>query len=122
MSAEIAVLKQQGRPFAKGRSGNPAAKPKGVRNRATIALEVLLDGEAEPLTRKVVEMPLAGDLLALKLCLERYPQHGGLRGSASLTARSFFGGMIRASVTLLRRVNLARSASDRQNLDFVTSF
>jgi hypothetical protein len=42
-----------------------------VRNRATLAAEALLDGEAEALTRKVVEMALAGDVLALKLCLER---------------------------------------------------
>jgi len=27
--------------------GNPAGKPKGVRNRATLAAEALLDGEAE---------------------------------------------------------------------------
>jgi hypothetical protein len=31
----------------------------------------LLDGEAEALTRKAVEMALAGDGYALRLCLER---------------------------------------------------
>lgn len=31
----------------------------------------LLDGEAERLTRKAVEMALAGDVVALRLCLER---------------------------------------------------
>jgi Family of unknown function (DUF5681) len=55
----------------KGQSGNPRGKPKGVRNRATLAAEALLDGEAEALTRKAVEMALAGDVMALKLCLER---------------------------------------------------
>jgi hypothetical protein len=30
-----------------------------------------VDGEAEALTRKAVEMALAGDVMALKLCLER---------------------------------------------------
>jgi luciferase-like monooxygenase len=33
--------------------------------------EALLDGEAEGLTRKVLEMALAGDTVALRLCLER---------------------------------------------------
>jgi hypothetical protein len=57
----------RGRPFEKGNTG----RPKGVRNRATIAAEVLLDGEAEALVRKAVEIALAGDVVALKLCLDR---------------------------------------------------
>ncbi|HZT19804.1 MAG TPA: DUF5681 domain-containing protein [Dongiaceae bacterium] len=60
-----------GGPFQKGRSGNPAGRRPGSRNRATLAAEVLLDGEAEALTRKAVELALEGDTTALKLCLER---------------------------------------------------
>ena len=65
-------VKQGGR-FQKGRSGNPAGKPKGAppRHRATLAAEGLLDGETEALTRKAVELALAGDVTALRLCLER---------------------------------------------------
>lgn len=66
----IAGAKQGGR-FQKGRSGNPAGKPKGTRHRATLAAETLLDGEAEALTRKAVELALAGDVIALRLCLDR---------------------------------------------------
>jgi hypothetical protein len=36
-----------------------------------MAAEALLDGEAEALTRKAVELALAGDTVALRLCLER---------------------------------------------------
>jgi hypothetical protein len=36
-----------------------------------MATEVLLDGEAERLTRMAVDKALAGDRLALRLCLER---------------------------------------------------
>jgi hypothetical protein len=36
-----------------------------------MAAEALLDGEAEGLTRKAVELALAGDTVALRLCLER---------------------------------------------------
>lgn len=50
--------------------GNPG-KPKGSRHRATRAVLDLLDGEAETLTRKAVEMAMAGDGAALRLCLER---------------------------------------------------
>jgi hypothetical protein len=60
----------QGR-FKKGKSGNPIGKPIGARHKTTLAVQALLDGEAEGLTRKAVEMALAGDTTALKLCLER---------------------------------------------------
>jgi hypothetical protein len=36
-----------------------------------LAAEALLDGEAEALTRKVIELALAGDGLALRLCMDR---------------------------------------------------
>ncbi len=63
--------KQRGRPFQAGKSGNAAGRPAGARNKATLAMQALLDGEAEALTRKAVEMALAGDMGALRLCLER---------------------------------------------------
>src|SRR5689334_750694 len=61
----------RGRPFPKGQSGNPAGRPRGSTNRATRAAELLLDGEATALTRKAVELALAGDAAALRLCLDR---------------------------------------------------
>jgi uncharacterized protein DUF5681 len=61
----------RGRPFERGKSGNPAGRPKGSRNRTSLAVEALLDGQAEAITQKVVELALTGDLTALRLCLER---------------------------------------------------
>jgi hypothetical protein len=61
----------RGRPWAKGQSGNPAGRRRGSRNKATLMAERYLDGEAEGLARKAVEMAYAGDGLALRLCLER---------------------------------------------------
>ena len=58
-------------PFRKGQSGNPSGRQRGSRNKATLAVEALLDGEAEALTRKAVELALAGDTTALRLCLDR---------------------------------------------------
>jgi len=62
--------KQIGR-FKKGQSGNPAGRPKGSLNQTTLACQELLEGEAEAITRKAVEKALAGDLTAIRLCLER---------------------------------------------------
>lgn len=61
----------RGRPFEKGRSGNPAGRRAGCRNRATIAAAALLEGEAAALTRRVVELALVGDPTAMRLCIER---------------------------------------------------
>jgi hypothetical protein len=58
-------------PFKRGQSGNPAGKVPGTRNRTTLAVEALLEGEAEALSRKAIELALAGDTVALRLCLER---------------------------------------------------
>ena len=66
-----AAKRPRGRPFPKGQSGNPAGRPRGSTNRATRAAELLLDGEAAALSRKAVEMALAGDAAALRLCLDR---------------------------------------------------
>lgn len=69
--ADKAEKKQRGRPFPKGVSGNPSGCKTGSRHKATIAAQALLDGEAEGLTRKAVELALGGDMTALRLCLER---------------------------------------------------
>src|SRR5918998_2679084 len=57
----------RGKPFQQGNPG----RPKGSRNRTTLALEALLDGEAEAITRKAVEMALAGDTTAMRLVMDR---------------------------------------------------
>lgn len=57
----------RGRPFQPGNAG----RPKGSRNKASLAVETLLAGEAAALTRKAVELALDGDTTALRLCLER---------------------------------------------------
>jgi hypothetical protein len=41
---------KQGARFLKGQSGNPSGRPRGARNKTTLAVEALLDGEAEALT------------------------------------------------------------------------
>ena len=53
--------------FTEGNSG----KPKGSRNKATIAIESLLEGQAEALTQTAISKALDGDSMALRLCMDR---------------------------------------------------
>jgi hypothetical protein len=62
--------KQCGR-FKKGTSGNPSGRPRGSRNATTLALESLLDGQANALTQKAIDLALTGDMAALRRCLDR---------------------------------------------------
>jgi hypothetical protein len=65
------------RDFKTGQSGTSAASLKGALNRETLATQALMDGEAEPLTRKVVEPAKGDQLVALRLCLYvSYPSEG----------------------------------------------
>ena len=57
--------------FKNGTSGNPSGRPAGSRNQATLACEQLLEGNAEQLANKAVEMAMKGNINALRLCLER---------------------------------------------------
>ena len=53
--------------FATGNSG----RPKGSRNKATLVIESLLQGQAEALTHTAVTKVLDGDIVALRLYMER---------------------------------------------------
>jgi len=53
--------------FATGNAG----RPKGSRSKVTLAIESLLQGQAEALTQTAVTKALEGDSVALRLCMER---------------------------------------------------
>jgi len=58
-------------PFQKGESGNPAGRPRGSRNRATLLMEGLLADDAEAIGRKAIEMAKQGDMAAIRVCMDR---------------------------------------------------
>jgi uncharacterized protein DUF5681 len=68
---ETTGAKQADTRFRPGQSGNPSGRPKGSRNATTLALEGLLDGQANALTQKAIDLALTGDMAALRLCLDR---------------------------------------------------
>ena len=53
--------------FTSGNSG----RPKGARNKKALAIESLLEGQAEALTQTAISKALDGDSIALRLCMER---------------------------------------------------
>ena len=61
--------RKTGGRFAKGNS--LGGKTLGARHMVTRAIEELLEGEHEALTRKAIEKALEGDMTALRLCLDR---------------------------------------------------
>jgi hypothetical protein len=61
------ATKTRGKPFPPGNAG----RPPGARNKTTLAIEALLEGQHVALTQKVVALALEGDGTALKLCFER---------------------------------------------------
>lgn len=63
--------KQAKTQFKPGQSGNPGGRPVGSKHKATLAMEALMEGQAEQLAQAAVDKALEGDSAALRLCLER---------------------------------------------------
>ena len=60
-----------GRPFEKGKSDNPEGRRTGSRNRVTEMVEKLLEGDAERITRAVIDKAADGDMVAARIALDR---------------------------------------------------
>ena len=57
--------------FRKGQSGNPAGPPRGTKHWASRMAEALIDGEGDAITRVVIQKALAGEDVALRICMDR---------------------------------------------------
>lgn len=68
-AAGLPPLKRVG-PFVKGISGNPAGRPKGIRDKRTI-LQQAMEAQAPEIVKVVCEKALAGDMQAANMVLTR---------------------------------------------------
>lgn len=63
---------QESTKFKRGQSGNPKGKPKGARNKSTLAAESLLEGSLDRICKRIEEEALNGNMQAAKMILERF--------------------------------------------------
>lgn len=63
---------QESSRFKRGQSGNPNGKPKGAKNKSTLAAEALLEGSLERICRRIEEEAINGNMQAAKMILERF--------------------------------------------------
>ncbi len=63
-------------PFQIGQSGNPSGRPRGARNKRTVTLENIMEGESEVITRKAIEMAKGGHMAAIRLVVDRLAPPG----------------------------------------------
>ena len=58
-------------PFQPGHSGNPNGRPRGARNKRSLLAEKLYEARAEELVNASIDLALAGDGTALRVCMDR---------------------------------------------------
>src|SRR5512146_3155921 len=72
--SDDAPKKVRGRPFQPGNPGRPA----GSKNRTTLMLVQMVTDEAEKVTRKFIEMALAGNTKCMQMYMDRLlPKRNG---------------------------------------------
>jgi hypothetical protein len=69
--AENTAGMQRGKPFPKGKSGNPRGKPKGARHKTTLLAEKLMQADAANIVNAVLTAAREGDMTAARIVLDR---------------------------------------------------
>lgn len=91
--------------WKKGESGNPTGKPAGVRNKATVMVQSIMERGAKEITEAVVGLAKEGDLSAARLVLERLLPPAKERPiSLALPITDTAGGIAEAQQAILQAV------------------
>lgn len=91
--------------WKKGQSGNPTGKPAGVRNKATVMVQSIMERGAKEITEAVVGLAKEGDLSAARLVLERLLPPAKERPiSLALPSTDTAGGIAEAQQAILQAV------------------
>src|SRR4051812_3992467 len=91
--------------FKPGRSGNPAGRKAGSRATASLMAGQLIDGQAKALAQAAINLALAGDAAALKVCFDRLcPIRKGRPTPFTLPAITTLSDLPKASQSLLEAV------------------
>lgn len=104
--------KPRGRPFQPGNPGGPG-RPEGSRNKVTLALDGIADGEGEAVLRKTIEAAKAGDLRACELILSRvWPARKGRAISLALPDATDAAGVSLALAKVIEAVGMGELTAD----------
>jgi hypothetical protein len=94
------VTSQRGRPFIQGNPGRKA----GSRNRASVVAFALIEGDAEELARKAVQLAKSGNVVMLKFLLGRLlPRERSIR--LELPPMEFADDAVEAHSAIVRAVS-----------------
>jgi hypothetical protein len=109
--------------FAPGRSGNPAGRPKGSRNRVSALAEILEEGDEDRMLRLMAGKALEGNVACLKYCLDRLqPRRRAIRlelpDGVEHNGAAYHAAVLRAAaegeITPEEAASLARLVAARQ--------
>ena len=91
--------------WKKGQSGNPTGKPAGVRNKATVMVQSIMESGAQEIAEAVVGLAKEGGLSAARLVLERLLPPAKERPiSLALPSTNTAGGIAEAQQAILQAV------------------
>ena len=101
----VTAARPRGRPFAPKTSGNPKGRPKGARNRVTVTLERIMEGDVLEIVAAVLVQAKAGDLTAARLILDRVaPVPRDRRVQLDLPATGTAAGIAQAQAAVVAAV------------------
>ena len=114
--------------FQKGKSGNPAGRPKGIQDKR-VEMRALLEPYAPSLIEKAVQLALEGDTTALKLCVDKIvPSIKPISESVlidadkslAVTGKSVVDAMTSGSISVTSGFDVLRSLQAQAKLEEMT--